>query len=440
MSRILRIELRRSFGIATIVMVVVVGAIMLYAAPQRWSSSWMELMMVQREYLVLLWPLAISAGAYQARREHRSKVDELFASTARPRVQRVVPTLGAVGISVVAGYLLMIAVAAPWIWDTARYLPVAVFAVAAVGVLSVIAAAWLGMAVGRLLPSPVTAPLLGVGALAYLAFLPFALEEWLGALISPMADMGSFHDFQTISGRVSAGQAVFLAGLAVAAVVLLAAGSRRARLTALLPAVLGLGLGAVVMPHGDDYVYPATDRVAQELVCAPDLPRVCVSRVHEGLLPEVVPKARQALALLAKVPGAPTAAEEKTVTYFEKDAPRPTHGPEIVTIPITVDREGHLAWPGLVVPRMLDAAGADGLGCEHGGAPEEVARAAGSWLSGVEPVAEPEESPETNEQAIALWNDLRKLPEREALARVTALREAVVTCQQAITLGPVKAP
>jgi len=419
--------------------VVLVGAIMLYAAPQRWSSGWMELVTTQREYLVLLWPLAATAGAYQARREHRSQVDELFASTARPRLQRVAPTLGALAISVAAGYLLLIVTAAPWIWSTARYLPVAAFVIAGVGVLSVVTAAWLGLGVGRLLPSPVTAPLLGVAALAFLFFLPFAFDDWLGALISPMHNMSTFHDWQTISGRVSAAQGIWMVALAVAGVVLLAAGTRRARVAALLPVALGLTVGVAVMPRGDAYVSPLTDPVAQQMVCTPDLPVVCLTRAHEGLLPEVVPHARKALGLLAKVPGGPTRAEEQ-LTDFGSPRPTPPHDPTIVLMSIGVDREGHLAWPALLVPRMLDAAGADGQHCEQGGASTEVARAIGSWLSGTEPVPDPTmgESPDINATAVANWTALRQLPEQQALAKVQAVREAVLACRQEITLGPAK--
>lgn len=436
MSRILRIELRRSFGLATTVMVVLVGAVMLYAAPQRWSAGWMELVTTQREYLVLLWPLALVAGAYQARREHRSRVDELFASTSRPRLQRVAPTLGALGISVVAGYAALLVAAAPWIWSTARYLPAAVFAVGAVGALSLMAAAWLGLALGRLLPSPVTAPLLGVAGLGLLFALPFAFPEWVGALISPMNGTSMYHDFQTVPGRVSTGQAVWMGAVAVAAVVLLATGSPRTRVAALLPLVLGAVAGVAVMPRGDAYVYPLTDPVAKQLVCTSDAPKVCVGRAHEGLLPEVTPLAREALTLLAKVPGAPARAQEDITTYDEGNLHPAALSPEVVLIPVSVDREGHLAWPGRVVPRMLYAAGTNARHCESGGAPWPVERAVGSWLSGREPVAEPGEEADVNREAIVLWQALRQLPEQEALAKVTAVRQAILACKDASTILP----
>ena len=82
------------------------------------------------------------------------------ASTPRPRGHRTVPTLAAMAVAVVCGYLAMGAAGGLWIIGTAEYLPVQVFVVTAVGVLALIAAVWLGLAVGRLLPSPATAPAL----------------------------------------------------------------------------------------------------------------------------------------------------------------------------------------------------------------------------------------------------------------------------------------
>ncbi|MFD1322358.1 hypothetical protein ACFQ4H_14770, partial [Micromonospora sonneratiae] len=153
MNRMLRIELRRSAALGAALILLLTGAIVCYATPGRWSSSWMALVMIEREYLVLLFPLALAAGAWQGRRESRAGLAELIESTPRPRPQRVLPLLGALGITVAGGYLAVLAVTAPWIAGTARYLPAAAFAVVAVGVLAVVAAAWLGLAVGRRWPA-----------------------------------------------------------------------------------------------------------------------------------------------------------------------------------------------------------------------------------------------------------------------------------------------
>jgi len=429
MSRILRIELRRSAALGAVLILLLAGAVLLYAAPQRWSSGWMSLAMIQREYLVLLWPLALAVGAWQARREHRSNVGELFASTARPRVQRMVPTLGAMGIAVVCAYLAVAAAAAPWIIDTAGYFPATVFVVAAVGALALVAAAWLGLAVGRLVPSLVTAPALAVAGIGLLMVIPVAVRrrEWLALVFSPMYGMGQYTDYQTVYGRVSAAQAIWLAALAVAAAALLASGSWRTRLAALLPAILGAGLAIMIIPRNDEFLANPVDPVAQEQVCAEGSPRVCVSRVHSGLLPEAAPLARQALALLAKLPNPPTTVHEDTTTYYPDTSP--PRQADVVLMPITVDKNGHLARKAEIVPTMLKAAGANTNGC--GEIPStSVSRAAEYWLIGREPVTEYAHEPaEDNAEAVKLWQGLQRLPEKEAAARVAAVRRAALACE-----------
>lgn len=427
MRRVLVIELRRSAAAGAVLILVLAGAVLLYAAPQRWSTGWMSLAMAQREYLVLLWPLALAAGAWQARREHRSKVAELFASTARPPAQRMVPTLGAMGIAVVCAYLAMIAVGVPWIIDTAGYLPATAFVIAAVGGLAMVAAAWLGLAIGRLLPSPVTAPALAVAGIGLLMALSVGQREWLSLVFSPMYGMGQYTDYQTVYGRVSAAQAIWLAALAGTAAILLASGGWRGRVAALMPAVLGAVVAIVLIPRNDEFVAHPIDPVAQELVCADNAPRVCVSRVHSGLLPEVIPLAEQALAMLAKLPDPPTTAHEDTTTYYPDTSP--PRQADVVLINIRVDRYGHLAHKATVLPAMLYAAGANTHGCV-GASSTPVARAAGYWLLGREPVAEyAGEEAEVNAEAVTLWRGLRSLPESEAAARVAAVRRAALACE-----------
>jgi len=428
-TRILGIEVRRSAALGTVLALLVAGAILLYAAPQRWSAGWMALAMAQREYLVLLWPVALAAGVFQARREHRTHVAELFTSTPRPAAQRVIPVLGAMAIAVVGAYVLVAALGIPWIIDTAGYLPARVFVVLAVGALAMIGGAWLGLAVGRLLPSMVTAPVLAVAGIGLLMVLPAGVgsREWLALIFSPMYGMGQYTDYQTVGGKVSLAQAIWLTALALAAVVLLAAGSWRTRVAALLPAALGATLAIMIIPR-DEHVANPIDPVAQELVCADGSPRVCVSRIHTGLLPEVVPPAREALNRLAKLPGAPTAVHEDTTTYHPYVVPKSR--PDVVLIEVRADRTGHLAWPGRVLPEII-ADAINPLNCPDG-VEWAVPRAAAAFLTGEEPKPDRyavDEPAEINAEAVKLLNGLRALPEQEALARITAVRNARLACK-----------
>jgi len=417
-SRVIGIELRRSAALGSALILLVVGALLLFFADQSaFTTGWMQLAMTQRLYLAVLWPLALAAGAWQGRREHRSNVAELFASTPRPRTRRTAPTLGAMAVAVVAGYLAMGIAGAGWIAGTARYLPASVFAVVAVGLLALIGAVWLGLAAGRLLPSPATAPALAIAGLGLLLLIPGATRPhgWLALVFSPIYEMNMPDAYTTVPGPASVAQAIWLAGLAVTAVLLVVSGGWRLRVAALLPVVVGATLAIAVMPRDDRYVTDAVDPVARELVCARDQPGVCVSRVHTGLLGEVAPPAREALTVLAKLPAAPTRVHEDTTTYVP--TVYPPWQDDVVLLRVDAGPDGHLADRGGVLAEVVAGAFASRGDCDHFAGPEEKVAAA-YWLIGREPP--------TATGAAALWQRLRQLP--DAAARVAALRRAALSC------------
>jgi hypothetical protein len=435
MIRVLGIELRRSAAPGTALALAVVGVLVLFfAAGIVFADGWMQLAMTQRLYLALLWPLALAAGGWQARREHRSRVAELFAGTPRPRAQRVLPTLGAMALAVTAGYLVVGAAGAGWIAGTARYWPPAALAVTAVGVLALIAAVWLGLALGRLLPSPATAPLLGVAGLGLLLAIPWLTRPrgWLALVFSPITEMNLPGAYATVPGRVSLAQACWALGLTLAAVTLLAAGGWRLRVAALIPVLLGAAVAVTVMPHRNRMVLDAVDARARQLVCTADTPRVCVSRVHSGLLAEVVPPARAGLATLAALPGAPAEVHEDTTVY------RPDRLPpartDVVLLTVAAAANGHFATTG--AEAAVVAAAFDGPPtCERGTDPADRLAAA-AWLTGRAPVSTPTASgtpfagpgDATVEAATERWEQLRRLPRGEATSRVEALRRAALAC------------
>ncbi|WDZ84690.1 hypothetical protein [Micromonospora cathayae] len=431
---IVGIELRRSAALGAALITVVIGVGTLYLATGRWSKSWMDLALTTREYLLLMWPLALAAGAWQGRREHRAKVGELFATTARPRVQRMLPVLGTMAVTLAVAYLLVTAAGVAWIITTARHLPLLNFVVVTgVGALSLVAAAWLGLGLGRLLPALVTAPALGVGGVLLVFFGTIGPPDWVAAAISPVHGTTPLHDYQTIDNRVSGALALSTTALAVTGLLLFVAGGWRARVVAVVPVLLGLTAALAVVPRDRDVLNWPVDPLARELVCTDDTPKVCVSRVHAGVLDTVTPLAREGLAALAKLPDAPTAVYEDTrTTGFDEVRPAPGDG--VVTIEIRIGGRGRLAHPAAVVRDIVTSLGVpyDGECRNRDGV---VERAAGYWLLGREPRSDVgvvpgmiEEDPEINAEAVALWQGLRDLPGDEALARVAAVRDAALAC------------
>ncbi|RIV41518.1 hypothetical protein [Micromonospora radicis] len=431
---VLGIELRRSAALGAALITLVVGVVALYAATGRWSGGWMALALAVREYLLLLWPLALAAGAWQGRREHRAKVEELFASTPRPRTARMLPVLAAMSLTLALAYLLLTAAGIAWIISTAQYRPLLDFTVVTVvGALSLIAAAWLGLGIGRMLPALVTAPALAVAGTLLVFFSTIGPPDWVAAVISPAHGSGPFHAYQTIDSRVSGALAIWLVGLAGTGLLLFVAGGWRSRTAAVLPVALGLVAATAVVPRDRDVLNWPADPVARELVCTDDTPTVCVSRVNANVLDTLTPLAREGLAALAQLPNAPTAVHEDT-RAFGLDEVSPAPAGSVVTIDVRIDRRGGLAHPAAVVHEVVQ-----GLGVEYDGQcrnrDDVVERAAAYWLLGREPRSDVglvpgmvTEDPEINAEALALWQGLRELPDDAALARVTAVRDALRVC------------
>jgi hypothetical protein len=322
-----------------------------------------------------------------------------------------------------------------WIIGTAEYLPVSVFVVAAVGGLALIAAVWLGLAVGRLLPRLATAPALAVAGLGLLLVIPGATRPrgWLALVFSPIYEMNMPDAYSTVPGRASVAQAIWLAALAVSAVLLFASSGWRIRVAALLPVVAGAALAITVMPQQSRFVTDAIDPVARELVCAEGEPQVCVSRVHSGLMSEVSPPARDGLAILAKLPGAPTQVHEDTTTYVPEVHP-PWHE-DVVLLRVEVGRNGHLMNADGVLADVVTGAFASPPRCDKSAGLEEKLAAA-YWLLGREPVAGETHEPADIAAAVQLWQNLRRLPGSEAKARVVALRRAALNCSAGDGLIP----
>jgi hypothetical protein len=260
-NRILSVELRRSPAQWSAAVLSVLGALVLYTSnpPYEW---WIALVVTQRDTLSVFWPLALGAGAWQAARGRRNRVDELIATTPRPRWQRVLPSALALAIAVAAAYLVTLATSTGHLQPTPWSLPANLLPVIAVGAVSLVAAAWLGMAIGSLLPSIMTPPVLTVTGIAAVAVAPSLLfgqdDRPPGAmLLLPYLQFpknGAIENL-TVSTSVSIAQALWFTALAATGFALLAAATRLARAAALLPAIVGAVTAALLLPAQLDGAY-----------------------------------------------------------------------------------------------------------------------------------------------------------------------------------------
>ncbi|MBF9130671.1 hypothetical protein I0C86_17145 [Plantactinospora sp. S1510] len=446
MGRILRIELRRSAALGVALLSLVVATATLLSYTEGFAGRWMQLAVSGRSLLMVMCPLALAGGAWLGRRDSRSRVDELFTSTARPRWQRVLPTAGALAITLVTAYILMLLIGAAWVLPTAGYFPIAAIAVSAVGVLSLIAAGWLGMAAGRAMPRLVTAPALAVVSVALLALLPDYLSvasmvedrsDPAALLLTPVY-IGGLDDLQTVVARVNLTQALWLAALAATGLLLLGAVGRRAITLAVLPAVLGAAVAIPLMPTGGYDAAAAVDPDAAELVCDNDGWQVCVTRAHAGLLPDVVGPARLALTMMAaKLPGAPSRAVEtrRVQSWAQPDDAAPAAKADRAhTLVFDAPPIGRTGRADLTdadfLPGLLEAAWRQDCGGQQEDQDAYLARTvAAAWLTGQLPVAQSWWVPGDPERVSAAYQTLIGLPEAEQERRMVEARDAALACR-----------
>ena len=337
--RIFRIELRRSIapwaGLALIA--VTLGFLFLltgpwWKAPAALSEQTTTAAVWLRFTLVFGWPIAVGAGAIQGMRDGRSGMPELLSTVSRPAWQRAARLAGAVGLLTAVGFLLSfvaiaVAVAAHGGLFTGSFVPLIV-----VGVLAVLAGTWFGLAVGRLLPHPLTAPALSVVALTVSIMSWSAIEFGGGSALSVRAGLlapalaEARNAFVTPAAGVDIGQAVWFTGLAATGFLLLSATSVRGRLLGLLPAVLAAAVALPLFPSATKDILTVDTAAAREVCAGP----VCVSRLHAGLLPALFTVGTEALGRLAALPDAPTRIVEWTGP--DTDGALPARAPGVVYI------------------------------------------------------------------------------------------------------------
>lgn len=172
------------------------------------------------------------------------------------------------------------------------------------------------------------------------------------------------------------------------------------------------------------------DQDARALVCDERGPRVCVTRAHADFLPTLTAPAREALALMEKLPNPPTSVVELAPN---EDAVPPA-GTTPVYFPMWLPTD-----PAKI--RLTVLVGGDSPTCDTNDwdAVTRIGAAriiVASWLTGeLAPMPNLLEVWQTARKEIdRSWQALQELPPAEQAARVAALREAAVFCRGEVTL------
>jgi len=442
-GQILRIELLRSAFWAT------VAGVLITFTPT--VGQGMSVLAGNQRGALALAPVAVGIGAWRARRDRRSGMVELLGTTARPSWQRLSMTAAALGIGVLAGYVVTFAGLTAYAAVVGAYLPLGAFAATAATALYLVGSVWLGLAIGRLLPFVIVPPLLIVVGFVgtFILILGADLEGYTqgpGAtgrppatvLLDPLQTEG-FEYAQALTAPAHLAQAVWALGLATACLLLFVA-SRLVRIVAAVPVVLALVAATALLPTdlADAIVF---DRTAMALVCTPDDPQICTRRVHHRVIDDLREPGRAALSILsAKLPQAPSSVVQTYTVhgtgFLRVDPPPPD--PNILyaeVIPNDSGRAGKTEREMLWI--LLDGAGTprcnsfDPSNFDLGEGQYVARLVAAAWLVGEPPSAAPAEDWSSLAELPATrptYEALLALPEDEQRARVAALRAAELAC------------
>ncbi|WP_377267700.1 hypothetical protein [Peterkaempfera sp. SMS 1(5)a] len=337
-GRLLRLELRRNAMMWMVPLALLAFWLDTYRSSMALSPLWSSRTLILRQGAAVddFAPFAVGAAAWVGGRDRRRGVVEQVDITPLPRWAGRLATWGATTGWALGAYLACVgflygAIAWKGAAGSPPWWPVVVGAVA------LVACSSLGFALGVLVPSRFTAPLVAVvTALAlrqtlrsggrYVLLSPVASPAY--SLAPPKADAGVFYPYLP---DLSLTQLVFLSGLAVAAVGVLGvqAVCGRPGLRSLAAGVVAMGLascGTAVALIGSARVEAngvvvsalhdaADDRPLSYVpVCGGMTIQVCLHPVYRAYLPTLTTALDPLLREVAGLPGAPVRLDQVALT------------------------------------------------------------------------------------------------------------------------------
>ncbi|WP_433136345.1 hypothetical protein ACQPZ8_29490 [Actinomadura nitritigenes] len=348
MIRLLRLELRRNVVPLLLPVLTVLVWVSPYGRSLAEPAVWPRRAEVLQETLLGVGPVMAGAGAWTASREHRARMRDLLASTARGAWARTLPGWAATALwglaflAAATGVLYGLTGRAAT-WGGPPWWPVA----AAAAMLSAFCAG--GFTAGALLPGRFVAPLTAIGA--FVLLVAAASLESAGHAVALVSPVGAVTDpyrplFFRTGSAVPEVQVAFAAGLIALAIGALAfpaaAAGRVARSAGAVLAAVGTGTaGTALWLAGTGHIAEDSGTVTLPRLESADVGRpiaytpvcggrgiqVCVHPAFKTRLDESVAALRPVTGQLAGIAGVPSRIDERILPKGPELAPTVLYTP-----------------------------------------------------------------------------------------------------------------
>jgi hypothetical protein len=246
-ARILAVDFRRGTASVLLLALLGLGGALVFSDSPGCDGRWGEGVLSLRQALGVLVPCVLAAGVWRGGSARRQGLDEAIAATPLPPWRSSAVEGGAIGLAGVGAFGLLLAsltVAGGCTADVS-----AGNAAAAIGasVLALQAAAFAGLALGRSLAAPMTAPLaLFAGLVVTMVLGGWSPGSGWAMLLLPAVDEAV--GLSGLSVSVSTAQMLWFAGLALSGWLLASRRPGGSRLVRLAPAAAGLAALVALSP------------------------------------------------------------------------------------------------------------------------------------------------------------------------------------------------
>lgn len=215
-ARMLALDLRRGPAPLVALAVLVLGGAQALSAADACDGRWSGALFALRQDAVwLAFPCVLAAGVWRGGRAHRRMLDDALGATSLPAWRRAAVEGGSIGLAGLAAVVVLLGAvmasggctSGPGSWAAAGS--------GAVTALSLLAAAFAGLALGRAATAPMATPLVLFLALAVTSvFGGWTAEDGRAMLLLPAVGEDATPD--QLSGRIALAQMLWFAGLALA--------------------------------------------------------------------------------------------------------------------------------------------------------------------------------------------------------------------------------